>query len=55
MAILDVEKIKADGARFRALGPDAMADRLFGILGHQCFQLGFGPLMVQEGLPSAAE
>jgi hypothetical protein len=32
-----------------------MADCLFGILRHQCFQLSLGPLVVQKRLPSAAE
>src|SRR6516165_502576 len=32
-----------------------MADRLFGVLRHQCFQFRLGPLMIQERLPGAAE
>jgi hypothetical protein len=36
-AILDVEKIKADGTGFGSFGPDAMTARLLGILRH----LGF--------------
>src|SRR5829696_7531955 len=34
MAGFHAEDVKANGAGFRALGPDAMANRLFGILGH---------------------
>ena len=35
MAALRLEEVEADGAGFRALGADAMADRLLGILRHQ--------------------
>src|SRR6516162_5131248 len=52
---LRLEQIKADSARFRALGTYAVADRFFGVLRHQRFQLGLRALMVQKGLPGAAE
>src|SRR5437868_5320403 len=55
MAILRREEVEADGAGFRALGADAVADCLFGVLGHQRFQLGLRALMVQKGFPSATE
>src|SRR5215468_9499281 len=32
-----------------------MADRLFGVLRHQCFEFRLGPLMILERLPGAAE
>jgi hypothetical protein len=48
-AVLD-EEVEGHGAGFRALGAEAMADRLLGILGHQALQLGFG-LLVGEFRP----
>jgi hypothetical protein len=42
MAVLLDEEVKAHGPGFRALGPNAMADRLFGVLRHQAFQLYLG-------------
>ena len=42
-----LEEIEADGARFRALGPDAVADRLLGILRHQPLEFGLGPSHVR--------
>src|SRR5215213_4993563 len=55
MARLQLEEIKADGTRLRALGPNAVTDRLFGILRHQGFQLSLGLLMLEKGLPGVAE
>src|ERR1700732_739327 len=52
---LHIEEIEADGTRFRALGADAVADRLFGILGHQAFQFGLGLLVLEKGGPGRAE
>ena len=40
MAALLDEEVEAHSAGFGALRLDAMADRLLGILRHQCFQLG---------------
>src|SRR6516225_612257 len=52
---LRVEDIEAHRARSRALCPHAMPDRLLGILGHQRFELGLGPLVVEKGSPRIAE
>src|SRR3974390_2032876 len=52
---LRVENVKARCARFRALGPHAMADRLLGILGHQRLELGLGALVVEERATGVAE
>src|SRR5438045_4747267 len=54
-ACLRFEEVKAHRARFGALGPDAMADGLFGVPWHQGFELCLASLMVQKGLPGAAE
>src|SRR6202035_223946 len=48
-ATLHAEDIKAHRPRLRALGPDAMADRLLGILRHQTLQFGLGLFMVEMG------
>src|SRR5215472_6534935 len=47
--------IKAHRARFRALGFHAMPDGLPGILRHQCFELAFGPFVVEKGATGIAE
>src|SRR6266852_4615159 len=52
---LRLQHIKAHGARFRALGPQPMPDGLPGILGHQGFELAFGPFVVEKGAPGVAE
>src|ERR1700674_5766138 len=49
IARLHFQEIEADGAGFRALGPDAMAGRLLGVLRCQPFQFGLGVLVLQEG------
>src|SRR5215471_12164419 len=49
MAGLALQHIKAHRARFRALGFNAMPDRLPGILGHQGLELAFCPLVVEKG------
>src|ERR1700674_5157873 len=49
IARLHFQEIEADGAGFRALGPDAMAGRLLGVLRHQPFQFGLGILVLQKG------
>ena len=38
MASLHIQQIEADGTGFGALGPNAVADRLLGILRHQAFE-----------------
>src|ERR1700722_3539614 len=53
--LLDAQEIKADSSRFRAFGPNAVADRLLRILRHQAFELGFGALMLEMRLPGASE
>src|SRR5262249_8426110 len=47
--LLRLQHIKAYGARFRALCSHAVPDGLSGILGHQGFELAFGPFVVQKG------
>ena len=37
------------------LGPNPVPDCLFGVLRHQSLELGFGPFMVEKGLPGIAE
>src|SRR6516164_7892086 len=54
-ANLRFDEVEADGARFRALGADAMTDCFFGILRHQHFQLSLASLMIEKSLPGAAE
>ena len=49
MAALRVEEVETDGAGFRALGADAMADRLPRILGYQAFEFGLGLFMLEMG------
>src|SRR5580692_880026 len=46
-AALHAEEVEAHGARFRALGPDAMPGRLLGILWHQTLQFGLGLFMFE--------
>src|ERR1700689_2004317 len=46
MIILHLEEVEADGAGFRALGPNAMTDRLMGILRHQLFEFGLGSFVL---------
>src|ERR1700688_2265192 len=54
MAGLHVEEIEADGARLRALGPDAVAGRLLGVLGHQTLEFGLGVLVLEKGVSGLA-
>src|SRR6516162_7435651 len=49
------QDIKADGPRFGALGADAMADGLLGILGHQAFELGLGLFVLHMDRPGAGK
>src|SRR5215510_1696700 len=55
MGGLVLQHIKAHRSRFRALGFHAVPDGLLGILGHQGFELAFGPFVVEKGTPGAAE
>jgi hypothetical protein len=50
IAGLHFEEIEADGAGFRALGPDAMPDRRIGILEHKALQFGLGVLVLEKGV-----
>jgi hypothetical protein len=47
MAALLGEEVEAHRTGFRALGSDAMADRLLGVLRHQPFELGLGLLVLR--------
>src|SRR5258705_5104056 len=49
MGSLRIQHIEADRARFRALGPHPMPDRLLGILGHQNFELPLRPFVFEKG------
>src|SRR6516164_3593718 len=55
MDSLRIKYIKAHRPRFRALGLYTEPDRLPGILGHQGFELAFGPFVVEKGAPGVAE
>jgi hypothetical protein len=55
MAVPLGEKIKADRARLRALGPNAVAGSFLGVLWHQGLELGLGPLMVEKRRSRGAE
>src|SRR5688572_27207957 len=50
-----IDDIEADGAGFGALTPHAMADRLLDVLRYQSLELSLGLLVLQVGLPGAAE
>src|SRR5215470_6940552 len=52
---LHFEQIEADGSGLRALGADAMSNRLLGIVRHKNFQFGFGVLMLQKCRSGLAE
>src|SRR5437588_8171780 len=49
MGGLHLQHIKAHRPRFRAPGLHAVPDGLPGILGHQGFELAFGPFVVEKG------
>src|SRR6266446_3742665 len=55
MGRLRLQHIKAHRARFRTLCFHAVPDGLLGILGHQGFELAFGPFVVEKGTPGIAE
>src|SRR6516165_12218699 len=50
-----LQQIKAYRPRFRALGFHAVSDGFPGILGHQGFELAFGPFVVEESTMGVAE
>src|SRR4051812_46079812 len=52
-ARLHADDIKADGAGFRALGPDPVPDRFLDILWHEAFELSLGILMLEVGVSRA--
>src|SRR5262245_2341318 len=55
MGGLRLQHIKAHRARFRAPRFDTVPDGLLGILGHQGFELAFGPFVVEKGASGVAE
>src|SRR5262245_5167855 len=55
MGRLRLQHIKAHGPRFRALGFYTVPDGFLGILGHQGFELAFGPFVVEKCGPGRAE
>src|SRR5262249_51573100 len=55
MGHLRLQHIKAHRSRFRALGFHPMPNGLLGILGHQGFELAFGPFVVEKGAAGVAE
>src|SRR5262245_21662152 len=52
---LRLEHIKTYGPRSRASGPHSVANGLLGVLGHQGFELAFGPFVLQKGAAGVAE
>ena len=48
-------KSRLDGTGFGALGPDAVAACLLGVLRHQAFELGLGLFVLKIGLSAVAE
>src|SRR6266851_1037783 len=44
-----IHEVKADGTRLRALGAQAVSDRLLGVLRHQLLQLGLSALVLLIG------
>src|SRR6516225_7271711 len=55
MGRLRLQHIKAHRSRFRALSFHAVANGLLGILGHQGFELAFGPFVVEKCTPGVAK
>src|SRR6476660_3358015 len=49
---LHLKEVETDGACPRPLGPDAVPDRLLGILGHERFQFSLSVLVLEERRPS---
>src|SRR5450755_3149401 len=48
MTGLHIHHLEADRAGLGALGPNAMAERLLGVLRHQRFELGLGLFVLDE-------
>src|SRR5438445_9865891 len=48
-------EVKADGAGFGSLGPDAVPDRLLGIFRHQLLQLNFRCFMIEKSRAGLAK
>src|SRR6516162_6579641 len=48
-------EIKADGARFGTLRPNAVTDRFLGIFRHKALQLRLGLFVLEMGLPGSHE
>src|ERR1700722_17689121 len=55
IAVLPNEKIEADCARLRALGPNTVAGGLFCVLRHQSFEFGLCSFMVEKRRSRGAE
>src|SRR5580698_6878812 len=55
MASSHAQQVEADGPRFGAFRSNAMADRLFGILGHQALQLCLGLFVLEVGRSGAGK
>src|SRR5215213_4668369 len=55
MAVPVRDELKADRPRLRALGPDAMAEHLPGILRHECLELTPGTLVLRVCGPGPRE
>jgi hypothetical protein len=53
--LLRREEIEPDSARLRSLGSHAVAGCFFRVFRHQGFELGLGPLMVEERRASCTE
>src|ERR1700683_3893654 len=49
------KEIETDRARLRTFGPNTVAGRFFHVFRHQGFELGLGPLMVDERRAGCAE
>src|SRR5689334_6633776 len=50
---LYLDEVEIDGAGFRAHGPNAMPDRLLGVLRNQALKLSLGLLVLEMSLPGA--
>src|SRR5450631_2475426 len=55
MAGLPIHHLEADRTGLGALGPNAVAECLLGVLRHQPLELGLGLLVVEKGRPGRAE
>src|SRR5262249_14672475 len=55
MGPLPVHHFKTHGPGLRALGPNPVPKRLLDVLGNKFLELSLGFLVVEKGLPGAAE